>query len=94
MVKADDLIKEQKKRNKIKIKTFIKIYNKIEKKITLASASNFYYCWYEIPEFILGMPIYSLQECKVFIEKKLIEDGFKVKFYESNIIMISWYPDY
>ena len=92
MVKANELIKEQKKRDKIKIKTFTKIYNRIEKKIQLASASNFYYCWYEIPEFFLGLPIYSLEDCKEFIEKKFEDNGFKTKYYEPNILMITWFP--
>ena len=60
MVNANDLIKEQQKREEIKIVTFEKIYKTIEKKIILASASNYYYVWYEVPEFILGLPTYDL----------------------------------
>ena len=33
MVKADDLIREQKKRNKLKEKIYKKIYKRIEKKL-------------------------------------------------------------
>ena len=47
MVKAQDLIDKQKERDKIKYKTFAQIYKKIDKKITIASASNFYYIYYE-----------------------------------------------
>ena len=48
MVKANDLINEQQKREKIKIETFKKVFENIEKKIVLASAGNFYYVWYKI----------------------------------------------
>ena len=43
MVNANDLIKEQQKRDEIKIITFEKVYKTIEKKIILASAGNYYY---------------------------------------------------
>uniref|UniRef100_A0A6C0D8R2 Uncharacterized protein n=1 Tax=viral metagenome TaxID=1070528 RepID=A0A6C0D8R2_9ZZZZ len=92
MVKAEDLINNQKERDKIKFKTFEKIFNSIEKKITLASASNFYYVWYEIPEFIIGFPLYNLKECTQFVIKKLKKNGFKIEEFEPNIILIEWFP--
>ena len=71
MVKADKLIKEQKERDERKKITFDKVFLKIEKKIILASAANYYFCWYSIPEFIVGLPMYSLKECKEYIENKV-----------------------
>jgi len=92
MVKAGELITNQKKREKNKYKTFSKIYKLIEKKIILASASNFYYIWYEIPEFIVGLPLYNLAECKTFVVKVLKDNDFKVEEYGTNIILIKWFP--
>jgi hypothetical protein len=92
MVKAQDLINAQQEREKIKFKTFLKIYESIEKKINLASASNFYQVSYEIPEFIIGFPLYDFIEGKKFVIKKLKKDGFEIKEYDNNIILISWFP--
>jgi hypothetical protein len=92
MVKAQDLISEQKKRENTKFNTYYKVYSNIEKKITIASASNYYYIWYEIPELILGTPGYKLGECIDYIKKKLTNDGFNVKFYEPNVILVEWFP--
>jgi hypothetical protein len=92
MVKAQDLINCQKERDTIKFKTFGKIYNKIEKKIMLASSINLYYIWYEIPEFIIGCPLYNLEECKKFIIKQIKENGFTVEEFNENIILITWCP--
>jgi len=92
MVKADKLIKEQKERDERKKVTFDKVFMKIEKKIVLASAANYYYCWYSIPEFIVGLPMYSLKECKEYIENKLKNDGFETEFFEPNILLIKWFP--
>ncbi len=91
MVKASDLVKEQKERENHKKETYKKIFERIEKKITLASASNAYECNYEIPNFIIGLPLYSVKKCKKFVVKKLIENGFKVDSKE-NIVFISWKP--
>ena len=92
MVKANKLIKEQKKRDNIKKETFNKILAKIEKKIILASAANYYFTWYTIPEFIIGLPLYSLNECKEYIIKKINKNGFITEFFQPNIILINWFP--
>ena len=91
MVKADKLIKEQKQRENKKHETFDKILVKIEKKIILASAANYYYTWYSIPEFIVGLPSYALNPCKDYIEIKLKNDGFETEFFEPNILFIKWF---
>ncbi len=92
MVKANDLIIEQQKREKIKIETFKKVYATIEKKIVLASASNYYYVWYEVPEFILGLPTYNLSDCIDYVKNKLTENQFEYSVYIPNIILIKWFP--
>ena len=71
MVKAQELIKMQKEREKIKFKTFDKVFNTIEKKISIASSSNYYYIWYEVPEYIIGEPLYNYNECINYIIKKI-----------------------
>ena len=92
MVKANELIIFQKERNDKKKETFEKIFIYIEKKILLASAVNYYYTWYQIPEFLVGLPLYSIKECHSYIEKKLKSNGFDTEFYEPNIIYIKWFP--
>ena len=90
MVKAQDLISEQKEREKNKEKIYKKIYKKVETKIVQASSMNLYECWYQIPEFLFNIPLYNLEGCKIYLKKKLNNDGFSVYFTEGNIIVISW----
>jgi hypothetical protein len=92
MVKAEELIKQQKEREDRKKSTFEKIYIHIEKKIVTASAGDFYYAWYQIPEFLVGLPMYSVDECQKYIQKKLVSNGFDTEFYEPNLIYIKWFP--
>ncbi len=90
MIKANDLIQQQKERDKNKYKIFNKIYELIEKKILSASQCDHYYTIYEIPEFLIGYPIYSFENCSEYIQNKLKENGFKIFFYSPNILFISW----
>jgi hypothetical protein len=93
MVKADELIKQQKERENRKKLTFEKIYNLVEKKIVLASASDYYYTWCQIPEFLVGLPIYSLDECQKYIQSKLKKNGFQTEFFQPNIMYVKWSND-
>jgi hypothetical protein len=92
MVKASELIKNQKEREEKKKNTFDKIYIHIEKKIVTASASDYYYTWYQIPEFLVGLPLYSVDECQIYVQQKLKNNGFDTEFFEPNLIYIKWFP--
>ena len=92
MINANELIKQQIERKNNKVLTFKKIYNLITKKICMSSKCNNYYTWYQVPEFILGLPSYSLNECIQYIITKLKKNGFTADFYNPNIIFISWIP--
>ena len=92
MVKAQELIDAQKNRNLGNYKTFANIFKTVEKKIKIASINNLYYVWYEIPEFIIGLPIFDIYECKKYIIVNMKANGFDIEEFESNIILIKWFP--
>lgn len=89
MVKASDLVKQQKEKDKTKDKIYKKIYDRVEHKIQQASIANLYECWYEIPEFMLNIPLYNLENCKRYIIKELTKNEFKTNTV-NNYIYISW----
>ena len=93
MVKASDLIKEQQTRKKNKEQIFDKIYSRIENKVVKASKNNLFECYYEIPEFILNIPLYNLQDCKLYILHKLKQNEFNASSFSDNVIYISWKLD-
>lgn len=92
MIKAADLIKEQEQREIKKNLIYDKIYNLIEKKIILASTNNNYYIWYEMPEILIGIPLYSIKKCQEYIQNKLKANGFDTDFFPPNILLIKWFP--
>ncbi len=92
MVKAEELIKKQKEKEDKKYITFEKIYKKIEKKISIASSCDYYYTWYQVPEFLIGLPLYSFNECNEYVQTKLKKNGFDIEFYSPNLLLIKWFP--
>lgn len=92
MVKASDLIKQQKEREDRKFLTFEKVFKLVEKKIYYASSGNFYTTWYQIPTFLIGLPLYSLDDCSTYIINKLNKDGFEANIIKPDIIIIKWTP--
>ena len=90
MINAIDLCKKQIDKEKDKYKIYDKIYEIIEKKIINASTCNLYYIVYEIPEFLVGYTVYSLNDCNQYIQNKLKNNKFKIKYFEPNILYISW----
>lgn len=91
MITAKDLIKDQTERDKRKYSTYDKIYKNIENKIKIASIGNSYYTVYEIPEFILGLPLYKIDDSSIYIKNKLNKNGFSVEQYQ-NVLLINWLP--
>lgn len=91
MVKAEELLKQQKERDERKKITYNKIYELLEKKITMASSTNNNFTWYQIPEFLVGLPLYSLDGCKKYILRKLKKNGFETEYFEPNILLVKWF---
>ena len=55
-------LKKKKWKNKNDNIEFFRVHADMKtKKITQSSNVNLYQCWYEIPEFILGLPLYSFE---------------------------------
>ena len=90
MVTADELVKEQSERNLKRRKYFKKIYKLVERRIVDSSKINLYQCYYDIPHFLINVPIYKMDECRKYIVNKLKENGFKVEVHNPNRLIISW----
>ena len=81
---------EEKKKKRHEIFNIIlkKCSTFIEKNV----AFNNYSCFYQVPEFMIGYPLYSLEECVQYIQQELIGNGFYIKYFLPNILYISWNP--
>ena len=47
---------------------------------------------FEVPDFMLGVPIYNIQHCMAYMIHQLRTHGFVVTYYFPRILYISWDP--
>lgn len=71
------------------------ILEKCHKKIKNIAESGGMNTFYEIPHFILGLPLYNINNCIEYIVKSLKNNGLLVytSTKQINIIYISWNPE-
>ena len=48
------------------------------------------FCWYIMPETIIGVPKYDYGSCTAYVIDQLRENGFIVKYTHPNLLLISW----
>ena len=48
------------------------------------------YCFFQIPEFIIGTPLYKIEEMRIYIINSLKNNGFQIMYIEPNWLFISW----
>ena len=91
MLNIHNLHNEIEKRENRKNKTYQTILEKVQYRIiTTNKKSNDCYCFYSVPTFIFGVPLYDMTKCIIFIMEDLIERGFKVNYTHPNLLFISW----
>lgn len=47
-------------------------------------------CMYVVPELVLGMPVYNVEECVLYISDNLKSKGFETVFAKPNVVFIFW----
>jgi len=73
-----------------KFETFDKILQRCHNKITLYADNRKTECIYEVPEFIIGVPLYDINELREYLVSSLNKNGFILKQIPPNWIYISW----
>ena len=77
---------KQNKKKELYNKIFLRAINLIKESAQLGKNM----CMYQIPELILGIPIYNVQECLLYIQGILISKKFNIVIAKPNIIFIFW----
>ena len=48
------------------------------------------YCFYQIPEFVIGTPLYDISELRNYVMNSLKTNGFEILYIEPNWLFIHW----
>ena len=91
-INLDELYEKKKQHDLSRLELYNKILNRIHVKIKTISRQKIdeQFCWFVIPEIIIGVPKYDQSDCIGYIFNKLKENGFAVKYYHPNTLFICW----
>jgi hypothetical protein len=87
---VNDLHRKELERNENRKKIYNIVCEKCFKKIKDTSLTEEKVCFFRLPEYIPGLPIYNMTECVLFILDILKEKGFKARYVDPFMIFISW----
>jgi hypothetical protein len=92
-ISIDDLYEKKRQQDLSKLSLFNKLLNRIHVKIKTASRQKVdeQFCWYVIPETMIGVPKYDQASCIAYIIDKLKTNGFNVRYIHPNLLFISWF---
>jgi len=91
-INLDDLYDRKKEKDLQKLQIFNRILNRVHEKIKMTSRQklNSSFCWYVVPEVMLGYVNYDRVACISYMLAKLEENDFQVRYTHPNLIFISW----
>jgi len=91
-ISIDELYEKKRQQDLGKLALFNKILNRIHVRIRTASRQKVdeQFCWYVIPETMIGVPKYDQASCIAYILDKLKINGFNVRYIHPNLLFISW----
>ena len=91
-INIDDLYEKKRQIDVNKLELFKKILNRIHVRIKTTARQNVNekFCWFVVPEVIIGVPKYDQAGCIAYIMDTLQANGFQVKYFHPNTVFISW----
>lgn len=90
----DDLYTPHIQRDKNKLKYYEGIYKKCIRKINKTNNDlRLMECFYKVPLFELGTPLYDYNELKNYLIFKLEENGLRAEYIDGQTLYISWKPE-
>ena len=88
----DELYEKKQQRDLTTLGSYNKILNRIHVKIKMVAKNQIadQFCWYIIPEVMIGIPKYDHGMCTAYIMDKLRENGFNIRYTHPNLLLIAW----
>lgn len=88
----DELYEKKQQHDLNTLNIYNKILNRIHSRIKVISRQSIsaQFCWFVIPEMIIGVPKYDHGACTAYIIDKLNSNGFVIRYTHPNLLFISW----
>ena len=91
-ISLDELYTRTKDVQDLRLRVYKKILNRAHQKIKYTSRQRDtgHFCFFIVPEFLVGTPRYDSAACIAYVMDKLTQNGFIVKYTHPNLLFISW----
>ena len=91
-ISLDELYEKKRQSDLNKLALFNKILNRIHVRIKTVSRQrkDEQFCWFVVPEVIIGVPKYDQAGCIAYLIDKLKSNGFNIRYIHPNTLFISW----
>ena len=91
-INIDELYEKKRLIDLSKLELFKKILNRIHVRIRTTSRYSIHekFCWFVVPEIIIGVPKYDQAGCIAYLMNTLQENGFNVRYFHPNTLFICW----
>ena len=91
-INIDELYEKKKQYDLNKLSLYNKILNRIHTRIKLTARQQIdsQFCWYVVPEIMIGVPKYDQGACIAYLLDKLKDNGFMVRYIHPNTLFICW----
>ena len=86
----NELYETMYQKNINRLSKFDDILKCIHNKIKYNAKYEKTYCFYQIPEFIIGVPLYNINDLRQYIINSLEKNGFQLMYFDPNILFITW----
>lgn len=91
-INLDELYEKKRQVDLNKLELFKKILNRIHVRIRTTARQSIRekFCWFVVPEIIIGVPRYDQAGCIAYLMNTLQENGFSVRYFHPNTLFICW----
>ena len=66
------------------------VLQKLHNRIKYNARMERTHCFFQIPEFIIGTPLYNIKDLKKYLMHSLKKDGFQYIYIDPNWLFITW----
>ena len=91
-IDIDSLYERKRTHSMNELSTFKKVLARAHSRIKAISRQRQAeeYCWFEVPQHIIGVPRYDLERCVAWMISQLNANGFKTRYTHPCLLLISW----
>jgi len=92
MINIEELHRQHDKKEEERINVYDQILKKVHQKILMTNElSKDKFCFYTVPTYVYGLPLFNNNKCIIYLTQKLTDNGFYIRYTDPNLLLISWH---